>query len=1217
MSPRLSFRFSSAAVALVVVSPVLLSTQQAGATSARIAGADSPAVPVCGLVGNRRVPAVTVAPTVLVPAKYAVRDWAFVGGETWVLDDSTVHMIGSDGVERRSVVVNEWRSDLEFVTTSAGDIYTTTLNTLEKRAADGTVLWSVPVDAEPYAIYSLGTGDAFRVGVVRRNKPGSVLYKADGTLAGTAPYEGEMLTDLGPAGVSATDTSYLRRWDANGNLALKVADGTPRHTPDIAGASFQFQQAGGAVVDDTGKTYVADGGRGIDVLDPHGLLVGVVPSTAIGGVSERSRVALRDGRLYWSTGARNAEGVSSLALSDVAAMTAPPARPALGLGAGLSTGTPYSYVMPGTSPHVTATFDPWWQSLAGSLVLRTSVRSSADSRAGRTGTTTEIPLSASVLASPIPIDVPAAPDAYEVDSRLLLQGEEVSATCLPVSVGAPGDTLDFSTLPAGGSSGGPGPARCAALADVLGTGLCRLSVRWSALLPTGASASVPIDFSSIDTQWRDAVKEAQARGVVLVAQLADGSPAERALISDGTWGTRVREFADHFKGVISYWEPYNEPNNSYGPAADYVTKVLAPFSDAIHASDPTNKVVGGSTLEVPLDYWKAIIDNGGLAYMDLASVHSYTGHNRSFEEIDEPAWYQGLHKLFADAGRPSMELWDTESALWSNGPYNRLVAADDMVRSWLIRRENGISRWSYFLPEGAYGDFGLSYSAIEYRSHVKPVALALMVARREVGQRPAPMGVETGIPGVTALRFGSTGGGHDVTYAVWAEGMSTRVAVDAPAAVAVSQEFGAQSTLKAGVNALAIGGDVTYLTVPAGSPLQLLPIETYGPDLALSSAGATVMASSSSPLHPAATAIDGSDVAAGGFSGVWGSAVGDSEPVLTITLASAPVLDRIVVGTSSLGSVLPGLRDYDLELESPDGVWATAATVRNEFFDRHEELSFAPQAVAAFRLRVRAVNYGGYSGGMRTPTWLMANEDANDVWFGPATVTEVAAYAPGTVTELSQALPATPTVTPTVTPIPRPTRRHTPQTSSLRASGTITIAAGQSVVSSARLLDAAGKAVSALPVQVYRRPHSGGAWQRLATVMSSRTGVVSVRLTPTANTEVIFTFAGNTRFKASRSIAQQLRVSRKVTTSSAALTAHRGRAVAVIGTVSPRASGSVVIQRRVGRVWKAVKSVSLSRSAYRANLSFTTRGTVLLRVIRQADTAHIASASWLVTVTVK
>ena len=51
----------------------------------------------------------------------------------------------------------------------------------------------------------------------------------------------------------------------------------------------------------------------------------------------------------------------------------------------------------------------------------------------------------------------------------------------------------------------------------------------------------------------------------------------------------------------------------------------------------------------------------------------------------------------------------------------------------------------------------------------------------------------------------------------------------------------------------------------------------------------------------------------------------------------------MVVSTSSIGSVLPGLRDYTVQLDE-NGSWTTVGSVTDEYFNRMEELSF-PTAI--------------------------------------------------------------------------------------------------------------------------------------------------------------------------------------------------------------------------------------------------------------------------------
>ena len=116
-----------------------------------------------------------------------------------------------------------------------------------------------------------------------------------------------------------------------------------------------------------------------------------------------------------------------------------------------------------------------------------------------------------------------------------------------------------------------------------------------------------------------------------------------------------------------------------------------------------------------------------------------------------------------------------------------------------------------------------------------------------------------------------------------------------------------------------------------------------------------------------------------------------------MTLGAPTNVDRLLVSTHSLGSVVTGLRSYDLSVREGDGPWTTVARVRDEFFERRRLVEFSPRTVTEIRIDNLAVNFGGYYGGARPSFWPQDREslvDPAQPWYGPAMLYELAAYGP-------------------------------------------------------------------------------------------------------------------------------------------------------------------------------------------------------------------------------
>lgn len=161
---------------------------------------------------------------------------------------------------------------------------------------------------------------------------------------------------------------------------------------------------------------------------------------------------------------------------------------------------------------------------------------------------------------------------------------------------------------------------------------------------------------------------------------------------------------------------------------------------------------------------------GALPLLDVATVHPYTGHNRSWEEQGTVAALSQLKAVIGD-----LPLLDSESAWWSDGPANIFSQADKPSRAQLWMRVLGMGPWSYFLPEGGYGDYGLSYSLIQSDrtpdNYVKPAAAALQVEDTQLRGRSFLGMVDTAIPHAYAAPFGALD--RVTAAAFWSRGRTT------------------------------------------------------------------------------------------------------------------------------------------------------------------------------------------------------------------------------------------------------------------------------------------------------------------------------------------------------------------------------------------------------------------------------------------------------------
>ncbi len=900
----------------------------------------------------------------------------------------------------------------------SGDIYLSSYYgmAVDKFSPTGTLLWSVdPQSGNPDAIFAVGSGANFQVAVslVEDTASSLVLNPTNGATTGTFPLiVGQIayVTREANGDYLLANNGYVETVSATGQVlstfGARNIEGNGQHT----GSGTQFYYQGQAVQGPDGTIYTADPLSTMQATAPNGILEG---STTLGGSLDFGGwgFALEGSTFYYQSGApfnAAADSISSFSLASVQTFLSAIQAPSnsLGWGAGLSTPATGNYFASGTTPTVDATFDPWWTSDAANLELSYTVENTTSLNAESPPAPTVIPLptTATGLAA-IPLTLPSADTQagpYEVQAALLntstTPATTLGTTCMPYTVGAPGDGLNFATLPPGLGSGGPADPRGVALTGQLGlTGSRSLTTtNWPSFLPQ-CNAAAPtaatcgpsaITFASASEAPYQAAYLADQEHVTYWIQVSGGESMAMALVNSGLWQGDVAALVAHYATVpagcgncapVTNWEPWNESNNTgWSNGATYTTKVLAPFYAAVKSVEPgsSSTVIGGSTLETVPWWWDELVAAGGLADMDVAAVHPYTGSNDSYEEDNMPAQVRQLQGIIG-----SKPLWFTEVGWWSDGDYNFLSQANSMARSLIWQKVLGVPVENYFFDEGSWGNDGISFSLIQTASgddYVKPAALATMTATGAISGRPYLSMPNTGIPQSYQANFGPTSGGTTDLSAVWSDGLPVTASVTLTSPngttdpITVTDEYGGTTTVQATSGtaySLPLSDQVQYLTYPVGDTLSVGPTETYGTNLASAAAGATATASSGT----ASAAIAGLTI---GYGQGWSSGAGDTTPSLTVNLAGASTLDRVIVDTQSVGSTATSIRDYTVSADEPGAGWVTIATDQAQYRDHEVQFTFAPLVATALRINVSEVNFGGYYGG-GIPPWWPASQSAN------------------------------------------------------------------------------------------------------------------------------------------------------------------------------------------------------------------------------------------------
>ncbi|PRZ06423.1 hypothetical protein BCE75_106137 [Isoptericola sp. CG 20/1183] len=922
--------------------------------------------------------------------------------------------IAPDGSER-------WRVPLP-----AGDQSTGAVTDL----AGSTVAWDDPDDGRV-----VGVGDAGAVlhrvtAAGERLDPvdvdGSVLGALDG---GAVAYRAD-----GPQGRSLTVAS------PDGEVEARVGAPAPVDRP-VGVPSLPWTDPTGVATAPDGGLLLAEPGTGLHRFGTDGVRHGFWPATGTDvdrpfAPWDRTPVLHHGGDYYLLTHGRGGS-VSLTAISDdrmayglrdpVEINAGTESRVAtLGLGAGLLVDRPFAVFGAGETPRVVAAFDPAWGAHADRYRLRYQVRGDPrvpDPVVGDVRVT-DLPAGGGELELELP---PARPGVYEVDAALLDTDDvPVSGTCLRYTVTPPGSRLDPSALADGADWGGAAPLRGVQIADQLGVGSHRVQLDLGALVPDPTATPDPAaivwdalpgaglhaqDGEIVDpfAELAAAARLAERTGVRLVVQVGQGSEADRAAVDAGTWRGWVEAVVDGVReGApgITAWQPWNEPNNTgYEDPARYEREVGAPFAEAVRAADPEAVVVGGNTLGLAPDWWRGLVDAGGCSSMDAVGIHPYTGFNRSWEEegFSRPgAELDELREILAVCDE--LPWWDTESGWWSDGVVNFWASGWDVARKlWWYEIED-VAEWTYFFSEGGFGENGVSWSLVQHDAYVKPAGAAMAATAPLVERYDAATAVETGVPGVHAVRAVADDGAS--VLALWSEDLSTSVVI-APAdgsaggvEVVRRDVYGAEAPLDVPADGteVPVNGSPVALLVPAGESLAVRPAEPFGDDVL---AGAAVTASST---HP--DAGDPTTVTSGTFAvrDPWRSGRlddGSVDPAPSVTVETdAPVeVNRIAVATAGIRCCTAGLRHYTVEVRTPDGDWREIPAPTDQLWDRVALLRTDPVEITAVRVsvpwtrirghRVLDVNYTGVLGGPPQPFMGVATESD---WL--VAVSAVQAWAP-------------------------------------------------------------------------------------------------------------------------------------------------------------------------------------------------------------------------------
>jgi hypothetical protein len=157
------------------------------------------------------------------------------------------------------------------------------------------------------------------------------------------------------------------------------------------------------------------------------------------------------------------------------------------------------------------------------------------------------------------------------------------------------------------------------------------------------------------------------------------------------WDDFVTALVTRYKGKITAYELWNEPNNYFtGTVADMVT-LTQHFHDKVRAIDPTAMVISPSyTVATDLDNYFAA---GGTRDVDVVSFHAYPD-SRGDPELIVRSWTSSQRVVMAKYGLSSKPLWNTEGG-WGSGVTDPNLRAAFIARYYLLSwfRKIGRTYW--------------------------------------------------------------------------------------------------------------------------------------------------------------------------------------------------------------------------------------------------------------------------------------------------------------------------------------------------------------------------------------------------------------------------------------------------------------------------------------------------------------------------------------------
>ena len=157
------------------------------------------------------------------------------------------------------------------------------------------------------------------------------------------------------------------------------------------------------------------------------------------------------------------------------------------------------------------------------------------------------------------------------------------------------------------------------------------------------------------------------------------------------WKNFTAKIAEHFKGRVTHWEIWNEPNITgfWKPgkpdAASYV-KLVEQTAPILRKSVPSAVLIGGGFAGIPMDYYKACLEAGLAKHVDKISYHPY----RAVPEKGYDGEIAQMRDLLAKQDAAHVGLWQGENGCPSKKGSAGALSQQDWNEArqakWVTRR---------------------------------------------------------------------------------------------------------------------------------------------------------------------------------------------------------------------------------------------------------------------------------------------------------------------------------------------------------------------------------------------------------------------------------------------------------------------------------------------------------------------------------------------------